>query len=349
LDYSSGTVAFKGISSAILGALSGSQNLTLTNLAGTVVSLNIGGNGTSQTYSGNLSDNGLGATLTKGGSGTETLTGNDIYSGTTFITGGTLKIGDPGVLGTNGVYVGPLSMNGVAFEYASSQTQTLTGQCSGNTSIINITGTGTLILAYNGSETIEELAGASIGIMNPLGTLAVSGNATINGGGDAQPMTNLGTFTYMSSNAQTLSGVITGNGLFIEDGPGRLTFSGNANPFNGNYLINGGSINIGADTNLGAWPASRSTNIFLNGGSLLNTGAAVTLYSNRVLGIGPTNGTVGTNGLIDSTGALFTIPGLIASAGNTGANGLLINTSSGTQQVALTGKITKKKKKKKNS
>jgi autotransporter-associated beta strand protein len=337
VNYSSGTLTFSGINAAVLGGWSGSQNLVMTNLTGGVVSLTIGGNNSTNTYSGNLSDNGLGATLTKGGGGTETMTGSNNFTGTTYITGGTLRIGDPGQFGSNGVYVGPVSMNGVSFEYASSLTQTFTGQCSGNSSILNITGPGTLVLAYPGSETIMELAGASLGIMNPLGTLIVSNSATINGGGDAQLVTNNGTYIHMSTGNQTLSGVITGNGYFVEDGPGNLTLSGGANPFNGTYQINGGAILIGADTNLGAWPAVPTTNIFLNGGSLYNTGASNVLYANRILGIGPTNGAVGTNGRLDSSGASFIIPSPIGSAGNTGTNGLWINTAGGTNKVILTG------------
>ena len=59
---------------------------------------------------------------------------------------------------------------------------------------------------------------------------------------------------------------------------GKLTISGGANPFAGSWVINttnGGPsvLSIGADTNLGAWPAVPTTNIFLNGGDLLITGA----------------------------------------------------------------------------
>ena len=102
-------MTFNGITSAFLGGLTGSQNIVMTNLAGAAVNLPIGGNNTSQTYSGSLIDNGLNATLTKGGAGTATLTGTNLYSGETFITGGTLKIGDPGLWGTNGIYIGPVS------------------------------------------------------------------------------------------------------------------------------------------------------------------------------------------------------------------------------------------------
>ena len=83
----------------------------------------------------------------------------------------------------------------------------------------------------------------------------------------------------MSSGAQTLSGVISGTGTFVEDGPGKLTISGGANPFTGSWVLNttngaaGSVLSIGADTNLGAWPVTPTTNIFLNGGDLLITGA----------------------------------------------------------------------------
>jgi autotransporter-associated beta strand protein len=188
-----------------------------------------------------------------------------------------------------------------------------------------------------------ELAGASLGIMNPLGTLIVSNSATINGGGDAQLITNNGTFTYMSTAGQTLSGVISGTGRFIEQGIGKLTISGGANPFTGSWVINSTNgvgpavLSIAADTNLGAWPAVPTTNIFLNGGDLLNTGSPVTLNTNRVIGIGPTNGASGTNGLIDTTGAILIVGGAITSAGNTGTNNLVINSVTGTGKVALAG------------
>ena len=82
----------------------------------------------------------------------------------------------------------------------------------------------------------------------------------------------------MSSGRQTLAGVISGTGTFIEEGGGKLTISGGASPFAGSWVINttnGGPsvLSIGADTNLGAWPAVPTTNIFLNGGDLLNTGS----------------------------------------------------------------------------
>jgi autotransporter-associated beta strand protein len=336
LNYSSGLVTFNGISSAVLGGLSGSQGLYMTNLAGTVVNLTVGGNGTSTTYSGALNDNGLGATLTKGSGGTLTLSGNNIYGGTTYITGGTLRIGDPGQL-NSGSYAGPVSCNGVAFEYASSLPQTFTGQMSGNGAIINVTGTGTLTLAYAGSETITGSSGGSIGIMNPLGGLIVSGSAALGGGNYTYVITNNGTFTYSSSSAQTLSGVIYGTGSFVENGTGNLTVSGN-NLYTGNWTVNGAVLSVGADTNLGAPPALATTNmIILNGGDLLNTGAAVTWNTNRGIGIGPTTGATGATGLIDTTGANLIVGGAIASAGNTGVNSLSINTLTGTGTVALAG------------
>ena len=56
-----------------------------------------------------------------------------------------------------------------------------------------------------------------------------------------------------------------------------------------------------------------------------------------MIGIGPTNGTSGANGFIDTTGAILIVDGAITSAGNTGTNNLVINSVAGTGKVALGG------------
>ena len=74
-----------------IGGLSGSAALALQNNASTPapVALTVGGAGTSGTYSGFLTGAG---SLTKVGTGTLTLSGNDIYTGATSISAGTLSI-----------------------------------------------------------------------------------------------------------------------------------------------------------------------------------------------------------------------------------------------------------------
>jgi autotransporter-associated beta strand protein len=76
--------ALAGANTYALGGLQGSRHLTTGGN-----SLSIGGNNASTVYSGVLLGDGA---LTKSGSGMLTLTGNNTYSGTTTIAGGTLRI-----------------------------------------------------------------------------------------------------------------------------------------------------------------------------------------------------------------------------------------------------------------
>lgn len=97
LDYSStsGSLSFGTLTSATLGGLKGNRSLVLANSSFNPVTLSVGGNGQSATYSGNLSGSG---SLTKIGSGTLTLTGVNNYSGITIVNGGALQAGYPGSL-----------------------------------------------------------------------------------------------------------------------------------------------------------------------------------------------------------------------------------------------------------
>jgi len=73
-----------------IGALSGSSLQALTDTAGSPVTLSVGGNNASTTYSGVLS--GTNGALIKTGSGTFTLAGTNTYTGNTTVNGGTLEL-----------------------------------------------------------------------------------------------------------------------------------------------------------------------------------------------------------------------------------------------------------------
>ena len=92
-----GQLSFGPISTTLLGGLSGSQSVTLVNSLSAPVTLSVGGNGQSTTYSGVLSDNGLGGGLNVTG-GAITLTGSNTYSGNTNLSAGTLTLGNPSAI-----------------------------------------------------------------------------------------------------------------------------------------------------------------------------------------------------------------------------------------------------------
>ena len=89
---------------------SGSSGLTLSDIGGGAVTLQVGNNGASTTYSGALSDSGSGG-LTKTGSGVLTLTRANSYGGATTILAGTLQVVSGGSFGNTAISVA----NGATF------------------------------------------------------------------------------------------------------------------------------------------------------------------------------------------------------------------------------------------
>lgn len=177
-----------------LGALAGRAAQTLTDTAGSPVTLSVGGNNASTTYSGALTD---GGNLIKVGSGTLTLTGTSTYFGTTTINGGSLQLGNGGATGAltggNAVTVnGNLTINrnnsvvqGVDF----------TGSPITGTGSFTQAGSGTTTLnaanSYSGATTVN--AGRLILSTSQTGTGAITvANAaklgvTVSGGSQLSP------------------------------------------------------------------------------------------------------------------------------------------------------------------
>ena len=144
LDTSgSGVPSFGSLTSATLGGLTGPGAFNLANIASAAVTLNVGNNNTSTTYSGTLKGAG---SLAKIGSGTLLLTGSDIYSGPTTINQGSLVV--------NGSLVSPVTVNSGGM---------LGG--SGSLSSVTVTSGGSLS------------PGATPGAMNVSGSLALLSGA----------------------------------------------------------------------------------------------------------------------------------------------------------------------------
>ncbi len=114
LNNPNGTLSFGTLTAATLGALSGSQALSLLNTSGAAVALTVGNNGLSTTYSGGLSDAGAGASLTAAGPATFTLTGSSSLSGATNVNAGALVVASGGVLSTSAANVANVATLSVA-------------------------------------------------------------------------------------------------------------------------------------------------------------------------------------------------------------------------------------------
>lgn len=117
------------------------------------------------------------------------------------------------------------------------------------------------------------------------------------------------------------SGGIGGNGGITKSGSGTLTLSGLSNSYSGFTTINGGTVVINADNNLGA-----NGNVVLNGGTL-SAGGSLTLIANRTLALGPASGS-GSGTLDAASGQTLTVNGPVAN--NIAGTGSLIKTGAGT-------------------
>ena len=199
---SSGTLSLNGISAAISGlttsALVGSPAVQNGNAASAVLTVN---NSAANTFAGTLQDGPGGGNLglTKSGSGTLTLSGNNTFTGGVTINAGNLQVGNPGALNSsspNSVAFGPsstgtLSLNGNSITISNLNGNSLTPviQNANNgtaaTLTVNIAG----INLYGG--TLQDGAGSAplslvkngIGIINLIGgTKTFSGHLTINAG-----------------------------------------------------------------------------------------------------------------------------------------------------------------------
>ena len=269
-----------GFSNSI-GSLAGAG--TVENASATAATLTTGGDNTSTTFSGVLQDGtGGGAlSLTKTGSGNQTLSGANTYTGVTTVSAGILGVQNSSALGsaTGGTVVdsgATLRLDNGA--NIASEALTLSGTLDGRTNGGDVEYGGAITLAANA----EFSAGGS-------GTFTVSG--TVDGAGN-QLTLNHGSPDYH------ITGLISGTGTqVLKTGSGTATLSG-ANTFTrwssnwrnatrqGNAgavspieqaprLLGSGSDGILRDHasslwNLGAsWTEPRRTNVFIR-----NTNAA---------------------------------------------------------------------------
>lgn len=175
LTISSGAFLDLKANSDTIGSLAGAGTVT-SSLAGSVT-ITIGGNNTSTTFSG-VAQNGNGTvSLTKYGSGTLTLTGANTYTGLTTVGDGTLRLNRSG--GTTIPTTDSCTVTSGSLQISSNQT--LRG----------------LTLASGTTLTVD--AGVTLTI---TGTLTVNTGATINGGGTIA-YSGSGALVYNGSTSRT--------------------------------------------------------------------------------------------------------------------------------------------------
>ncbi|MBI4804650.1 MAG: autotransporter domain-containing protein [Desulfovibrio sp.] len=119
--------------------------------------------------------------------------------------------------------------------------------------------------------------------INTYAALTINENVTISGN-----TLNNGSLTYDIGTTKYYGGIISGTGTVGKLGPGILYLTGN-NTYSGGTFINGGTLNIASDSNLG----DASGTVTFDGGTL-QAGAALTTA--RSITVNPGGGALDNNG-----------------------------------------------------
>lgn len=164
-----------------INALNGSGSLD--NTAGGPATLSVGNNGNSGVFSGTIKNTSGTVALTKVGTGAQTLSAANSYSGATTVELGTLNVGNPSALGAGDLVVNAGTVNlqtGVNLNSLTGAGGTIANNANASTNLIRVSGavTNTLTASIINGSGGGALALALIGPTS----LTLAGNNTYTGG-----------------------------------------------------------------------------------------------------------------------------------------------------------------------
>jgi len=197
-----------------------------------------------------------GINLTQMGSGKVTLTGANTYTGSTAISGGgTLQVGDGGVVGSIPDSTTVTLSGNSTLAFNRTNDATISGVISGAGNLSQL-GTGKLSLtggnSYSGTTTIS--GGGTIQVGDGGTTGAISSSGAVN-------LSNSSTLAFNRSDAVTHAGVVSGAGSLSHLGAGKLTLTA-ANSYSGATVISGGgNLQVGDGGVVGSISASSSVTL----------------------------------------------------------------------------------------
>jgi len=282
---SSGNYGFSGtdVLHPVLGALGGNQNLDMLNKgpggATALVTLTVGGNGESTTYSGTMI--GVGASLIKTGTSVMRLAGINTYTGSTAIVQGMLEI-----TGTNFVQ-SPQFNNFTAIDKSSIIVNSSTlGIGFSGTYILPTTGTGAIVVRPGYTTYVtgtQNLSTLNMLGTEPGGTLIIASATIVTGATGAPPVVTAyyvtpystaigsarlnseGTIIFNTGSTGndpdwSIANSLSGGGLFIKTGTSELALTG-VSTQTGTIRLDNGTLRIanGAATGPGAVVNNTST------------------------------------------------------------------------------------------
>jgi autotransporter-associated beta strand protein len=223
LNLGTGNLSMTGTSFAV-GSLAGTGG-TLSGNGTTTITLTMGSDNTDSAYAGNIVNGSTGAvSIVKTGSGTQSLSGANTYSGGTSINNGTLAVPADTTLGTGAVTIAPLG----TLAYTANTTTTRTFSLGG----------GSLAAAAGATVTLNgnTVSGGFLGGPGTFSTDAKNGARFANGTSQASATINSNSGTDRFVNFTNYGAVNIAANI------------GSATPVTLNSVTNSGSITIGANT-----------------------------------------------------------------------------------------------------
>ncbi len=235
--------------------------------------------------------------------------------GAVTIGGGTGSVG----AGTNGA----LYLKGNSSDTTATAGQAMVNLNGGTLALTQINiggGTGSQsVFNFNGGILQAKGSGQTYGSFIAAPTVASGGQYVVGAGGAI--------FDSNSNNiivAAPLLGTV-GDGGLTKNSSGMLFLTG-VNSYNGGTFINGGTLNISADSALGTVPVAATTNLTFTGNSTLQFNGSATVNANRSVSI-----STGVTGTVDTNNLSPIIAGAIG-----GSGGLTVTNSQSTPIGSLT-------------
>jgi fibronectin-binding autotransporter adhesin len=272
--------------------------------------------------------------LTKEGTGTLTLSGDNSYTGDTIVRAGTLTLGANYPITNLNLDGGTFNLNGFSTTMGIVTISANGGTISNGT----ITGSSYRVTNTASASISAALAGGGGLTKEGTGTLTLSGDNSYTGGTTISAGTLMGTtsslqgsitnnahVTFNQETPGTYNGAISGSGAFTKEGTGTLTLSGD-NSYTGDTIVRAGTLTLGVN-----YPI---TNLNLDGGTFNLGGFSTTM---GIVAISANGGTISNGTITGSTYSVMNIASAAISAILAGGGGL---TKEGTGTLTLSGANT---------
>lgn len=255
-----------------VGALSGNGTVNCT--GGSAVTLTVGNNNASGTFSGLLENISGTLGLTKVGTGTETISGANTYTGPTVINSGTLRVGN-----LNAVADSPVTVSAGTLDLGSSLVVSNLSGAVGS-SIANNSSASPVTLFSHGTGAITSLiadgsGGGAVGIVVLNGALTLNAANSYSGGTlvASGATLNIGVINPGGSGQAGSGGIIASNNAVISM---PTAVSTGAGPLNSITTVDGATVTFTSGETGNSWAgqfigSATATNIFVNGNTSVGT------------------------------------------------------------------------------